>query len=585
MKDSVWRRRFLAPRISLPRWARDEPGRCVFSSNETGKWEIYTWDTRTDERCQTTDRPEGTRTGVLDPAGEFIWWWADEKGGEAGCWMIQPFYGDEAKVAIPDIPSAFSSGIDLGREAVVLGTSDRDGHRIYLNRSDQTSVLYESSNYAGVGSLSRDEKLLAMMHSEHGDARSPALRVIDLEGGTVAELWDGQGNELRLGPWSPVWADHRMLISRTISGRSQPAIWDVEEDRIIDLSLELSGELSPADWFPDGDAIVVRRTYRGRAEAHRFHIESGEFDQIDIEQGTVAGIRVRPDGEIWYQLIRSSRAEEIRSLASNGEGSRVLLRAEGDPPPEGVRYSDFDVGPIHSFLARPEGSGPFPTIFIAHGGPEAQDYDTFDPAVQAWVDHGYLVVLTNYRGSTGYGKEWQHAIVGRPGFKELEDLAAVHDALVREGLSHPEKTIISGGSWGGYLTLLGLGTQPDRWSLGISVVPMADLVKNYWDENESLRQYDRSLWGGSPDESPDVWRETSPMSYAENLRAPLLIVAGLNDPRSPIDQIHSYTKRLNELGKQYETFFYDAGHGSMRSDERIEQTDVTLDFARRHLGM
>lgn len=66
---------------------------------------------------------------------------------------------------------------------------------------------------------------------------------------------------------------------------------------------------------------------------------------------------------------------------------------------------------------------------------------------------------------------------------------------------------------------------------------------------------------------------------------PLLIVAGLNDPRSPIDQIHSYTKRLSELGKQYETFFYDAGHGSMRSDERIEQTAVTLDFARRHLEM
>lgn len=200
MKDSAWRRRFLAPRISLPRWARDEPGRCVFSSNETGKWEIYTWDTRTDERRQTTDRPEGTRTGVLDPTAESIWWWADEKGGEAGRWMIQAFYGDDAKVAISDIPSAFSSGIDLGRETVVLGTSDRDGHRIYLNRRDQTSVLYESSNHAGVGSLSRDEKLLVMMHSEHGDARSPALRVIDLKAGQLQNYGTGRETSFASGP-------------------------------------------------------------------------------------------------------------------------------------------------------------------------------------------------------------------------------------------------------------------------------------------------------------------------------------------------------------------------------------------------
>jgi dipeptidyl aminopeptidase/acylaminoacyl peptidase len=189
----------------------------------------------------------------------------------------------------------------------------------------------------------------------------------------------------------------------------------------------------------------------------------------------------------------------------------------------------------------------------------------------------------NYRGSTGYGSAWRDALTGRPGLTELEDVAAVYDALVEEGFLDPSRALISGGSWGGFLTLLALGTQPERWAAGIAEVPVADYLAAYEDEMEGLRAYDRALFGGSPDEVHDVYVRSSPITYAEQVAAPVLVVAGANDPRCPIRQIDNYLARLEELGKPHEVYRFDAGHGSLVIEETIRQVEVALDFALRHV--
>src|SRR4029077_14698574 len=124
--------------------------------------------------------------------------------------------------------------------------------------------------------------------------------------------------------------------------------------------------------------------------------------------------------EVWYMLDRSSEQPVVRAV-----GKGVVLRPTGDPAPRGVAYQDFDVDGIHAFVARAGETGPRPTYFFIHGGPEAHDRDSFSPTVQAWVDHGFAVICVNYRGSSGYGKAWRDAIIGRPGLTELEDIAKV----------------------------------------------------------------------------------------------------------------------------------------------------------------
>jgi dipeptidyl aminopeptidase/acylaminoacyl peptidase len=189
----------------------------------------------------------------------------------------------------------------------------------------------------------------------------------------------------------------------------------------------------------------------------------------------------------------------------------------------------------------------------------------------------------NYRGSTGYGSSWRDAILGRPGFTELEDIAAVHDWAVSSGLADPARTVLEGYSWGGYLTLLGLGVQPERWAAGVGGVPVADYVAAYEDEMEQLKAMDRVLFGGSPTDAPDAFAAGSPITYADRVKAPLLITAGANDPRCPIRQIDNYLARLDELGTPHEVYRFDAGHGSLVVAERIKQMGVELDFLRRHV--
>ncbi len=576
--EGSWRDRFRAVTMSLPAWALDRPERAVYLSNASGRYEGYSWDMATDERRQVTDRPEGTLSITLDRTGDSIWWFDDTKGDEKGGWRVQPFEGGEARLAAVDLPPGYSTGIAIGTGLAVIGTAHQGVHRVHVARNGQSSQpIYEHREAAGVGGMSRDESLVVVSHSEHGDSRNRALRVVDLEGATVGEIWDGPGLGFGAGPWSPVRADQRLIVTHERTGSSRAAIWAPEEGRLDDLDVDLPGEFG-ASWYPDAVAVLLTHLWRGRTELYRFDLTTGELTRIPTEPGVVGAARVRPDGELWYSISTSERPTELRC------GSTVL-RPPGPPAPPGVRYRDVEAGEVHAFVAEPaEGSRPYPTIFQVHGGPAGLDADHFSPTVQAFVDHGFAVVLVNYRGSSGYGKAWRDAIVGKPGLLELEDIAAVRRALIDDGTTDPNRVVLAGGSWGGYLTLLGLGRQPDLWSLGISAVPLADLEAHYAQQSEPLQAYWRALFGGTPEEIPEVLEEISPIRHAHRMVAPLLILAGDNDPRCPLGQVLNYVAELDRLGKTYELYRYDAGHGSAVVDEQIRQVEHELDMAARHLG-
>ena len=145
--------------------------------------------------------------------------------------------------------------------------------------------------------------------------------------------------------------------------------------------------------------------------------------------------------------------------------------------------------------------------------------------------------------------------------------------------------VVEGWSWGGFLALLAAGTQPQRWAAAIGGVPVADYVAAFEDEMEQLRAFDRALFGGSPDEVPDRYRVASPLTYVGDVRAPVLVLAGENDPRCPIRQIDNYLDALAARGDlPYEVSRFDAGHGSLVVEETIRHVATEIDFARRALA-
>jgi len=165
----------------------------------------------------------------------------------------------------------------------------------------------------------------------------------------------------------------------------------------------------------------------------------------------------------------------------------------------------------------------------------------------------------------------------------MEDLAAVRGWAVESGLA--STCVLTGASWGGYLTLLGLGTQPDLWSAGVAGVPVADYVAAYEDEMEPLRAFDRSLFGGSPQDLPELYARCSPLTYVDAVTAPVLVLAGANDPRCPIRQIDNWLEAAAALDKPVEVYRFDAGHGSLVVEERLRQMRAELEFVARQVGL
>jgi acetyl esterase/lipase len=592
--DAVWKARFRAARMTLPDWAVLRPDRNVFVSNASGTFEMYRWDRSDGSSAQITARPAGTRVGTIDPSGEWIWWFDDDGGNEFGIWRRQRFEtdagagadaADVAEVAVPGLLPSYPSGLCLGQHGLaIVGRSTDDGASIYVARpGHEPALVYSHTQDAGVIALSRDDTLMAIEHSEHGDSRHMAIRVVRVsDGSTVADLWDGVGRGLAAVAFAPIAGDTRLLARHERHDRWTPFIWDVADGTERALALDLPGDVS-AQWFADASALLVAHEYQARSSLYRYDLATESLEQLEIPAGTIAGATARPDGVVEFLWSSGAHAPALRDSAG-----QVVFTPPGPIAPESVPVEDAWVegagGLIHALVSRPIGvKSPVPTVFVVHGGPAMYDADAFSPGVAAWIDAGFAVVRVNYRGSTGYGSAWRDAMEHRVGLTELEDLLAVRTWAVSSGLADPARIVLTGGSWGGYLTLLGLGVQPDAWAVGVAGVPVADYFAAYEDEMEGLRAYDRALFGGSPDEVPDRYRQSSPLTYVDNVVAPVFILAGANDPRCPMRQIENYVERLSARSAPFEIYRFDAGHGSLIVNERIRQVEAEIDFARSHL--
>ena len=588
-RERRWRARFTATRTSRPHWARDAPDRTVYTSNATGTTEVYVWDRAADVHRRVTDRRSGTHLAELAPDGGAVWWFADTDGDEFGHWVAEPFGGRapdaEPAAAVPGVEDGYPAGLEIGRRLVAVGTSTDDGTRIWLGpRGGPAAVVYEHAEDAGVGALSDDETLLAISHSEHGDSRHPAVRVVrTADGGAVAEKSDGPGRGLSPLAFAPVPGDARLLVVHERRGREELLVWDVAADTETELAIDLPGELV-ADFTPDARALLVWHTHAARTRLHRYDLATGALTALPTAPGCVGSADVRPDGTVEYSCSSAASPSTVRALHPDGT-DRVLLTPPGEPAPGSVPVEDLWVdgpgGRVHALVARPDGDAPFPAVVSLHGGPHAADEDRFSAVRALWVDAGFAVVEINYRGSTGYGSAWRDAIEGRPGLTECDDVACVVDACVAAGVVDPDRVVVEGWSWGGYLALLAAGTQPDRWAAAIAGVPVADYLTAYADEMEQLRAFDRALFGGSPQERPEAYRASSPLTYVGDVTAPVLVLAGENDPRCPIRQIETYLAALGAAGHvHYEVSRFDAGHGSLVVEETMRHAAIEVAFAR-----
>ncbi len=586
--EAAWRRRFRAPQVSLPHAPPEAPGRCVYATSASGVWQLATWDLDDGQHRTITDKPTGVRAGQVSPDGTGVVWFDDGDGDEVGRYVVTPFEGGAARDLLgEEVAEGWAAGLAQRPGRTVAGLADRDGFHVWVDDAAGLRRLDDFSHPLGVADLSPDGRLVAIEHAEHGDVLHPSTRVYDaVDGRCLLDLGDADATLVPVA-FSPVPGDTRLALAGDHHGRLLPELVDVATGERRVLGADLPGEVDLADFWPDGRRVLLRAEHEGRSTLAVLDLERDALTPLEVGPGTVGGALVRPDGAVWYRF--GSAAEPARPRVRDTVGDRVLLAPEGEPAPPGspyhaLRYPNEDGEEVHAFLALPDGQAPFPLVVEVHGGPAAHVSDHLDPYVQAWVDHGFAVLQPNYRGSTGFGKAWEERLIGDPGGPELADLRCGRDHLVADGLADPGRVVLAGASWGGYLTLLGLGTQPESWSLGVATVPVADYLSAYRDESPDLQAYDRGLFGGSPEELPALYRERSPLTHVDGVAAPVLVITGANDTRCPLPQVEGYVAALAERGVDHHFDVFEAGHGSLAVDEQIRQQGLALAFAAARLG-
>jgi dipeptidyl aminopeptidase/acylaminoacyl peptidase len=596
--DAPWRKRFRAPQTWFLQIAQRAPERGLINSNRSGVFQIYAWDISTGNLTQITHHLKGKPWGVLAPDGRFVYYFEDQDGNELGHWVRIPFEGGPAEDITPDLPPYaswfFSQSLAGNRAGLTI--VDQDGFHIVVMDMDADGNLsgrreiYRTDKMAGGPQLSADGQLAVVETAERSDKPQFSLIAFDLATGERSqELWDGPETSVAICGFAPVHGDDRVLAVSNRSGDKRPLIWHARSGERRDLELpQLAGEVEAWGWSPDAKEVLLCHVHQAVQQLYIYELASGSLRRLDHPGGSYFGAVVTGDNEvvsIWNDAVNPFQVVALD--AGSGARTRVVVPSADIPagrPWRSVSFPSSDGTSIQAWLALPEGIGPFPTILHTHGGPTSVMMESFDAGSQMWLDHGFAYLTINYRGSTTFGKAFEEQIIGDIGYWEVEDLVAARDWLLREGIAQADAILLTGWSYGGYLTLMGLGTRPDLWAGGMAGIAVADWTIQHEDSAPTLRGYLEALFRGSPAAHPEQYARSSPISYVGQVRAPVLVIQGRNDTRCPARPVEIYEARLRELGKQIEVDWFEAGHGSYETEQQIAHHELMLRFACRVLG-
>src|SRR5207248_7629566 len=262
------------------------------------------------------------------------------------------------------------------------------------------------------------------------------------------------------------------------------------------------------------------------------------------------------------------------------------LESAALPPSQLVHYKSFDGTIISAFLWMPfnvERNGKNAAIVYPHGGPTGQTLDTFGRSIVALVSRGYAVIAPNVRGSTGYGLKFQQMNVKDLGGGDLQDEVYAAKFLAATGYIDAKKIGITGGSYGGYMTLMAIGKTPNVWAAGVEQFGIVDWYSMLQHEDPALQEYEKSILG-DPVKDRAVYEAASPIKYIRNAKAPLLVLQGENDIRVPKEEAEQVVKILKDAGKTVDAHFYPAeGHGFVKRENQIDAIRRMVDWFDKYL--
>jgi dipeptidyl aminopeptidase/acylaminoacyl peptidase len=565
----------------------------LWKVNADGGWPI-----------QLTQSEERQYSGTWSPDGKWILFQQDSAGNEL--WDIFA------------IPSEGGEAINLTNTAEIREENPRwspDGKTVALNHKPKEATVYNialmdwptrkvtllthesTPNHLWQSvAWSSDGKILYANRVEVSFTDADVY-AIDVASGQTTNLTEHTGKTLNTA--SSLSRDGKTLLitSNQKGGYQNVALLDLASKKLTWVT-DTKWEASAGDFSPDGRRFTYAINADGRADVFMGETATLKSEKIPIGGGVnsfgALPTSFSPSGDrvllshqssvepvdfwIYNRSSRTARQLTYSTIAS--------LNSTPRPPSQIVSYKSFDGKTISALLWIPfnlKRDGSNPALVLPHGGPTGQSQDYWSPRIAALVSRGYICIAPNVRGSTGYGIEFQKANYKDLGGGDLQDEVYGAKFLEATGYVNPKKIGITGGSYGGFMTLMAIGRTPDVWAAGVELFGIINWMTMLDHEDAMLQEYEKSLLG-DPVKDRAAYDTASPITYIHNVKAPLLVLQGNNDPRVPKEEAEQVVESLKKDEKTVDAHYYpNEGHGFEKRENQIDSIRRTVEWFDKYL--
>ena len=423
------------------------------------------------------------------------------------------------------------------------------------------------------------------------------IYAVDITSGNATSLTPHQGKVLNRATSLSKDGKSLLMASNEESGYQNVALLDVGSKKRTWIT-RTKWEANSGDFSADGKHFTYSVNADGRTGVYLGETNTWKAEKIQIAGG-VNGFGAAPNSfsssgdrlllshessvepqDFWVYSLASQQSKQLTYSAI------ASLNSAPRPTSQIVSYKSFDGKTISALTWIPfnlKRDGSNPALVLPHGGPTGQSGDYWSPRVAAFVSRGYVCIEPNVRGSTGYGIEFQKANYQDLGGGDLQDEVFAAKFLEATGYVNPKKIGITGGSYGGFMTLMAIGRTPDVWAAGVELFGIINWMTMLQHEDPMLQEYEKSLLG-DPLKDRATYDAASPITYIHNVKAPLLVLQGNNDPRVPREEAEQVVELLKKDGKTVDAHYYaNEGHGFEKRENQIDSIKRTLDWFDKYL--
>jgi dipeptidyl aminopeptidase/acylaminoacyl peptidase len=589
--------------VSSASWSPDGK-EILFTTDISGRSNLWKVNADGGWPIQLTQSDERQYGGTWSPDGKWILFQQDTAGNEL--WDIFALPGDGGEVInltnTPDIREEGPRWSPDGK-TIALNVKPKDSTVYDIALLDWTThkvtqLTHESTpNHLWQSvAWSADGKTLYANRLEVSFTDADVY-AIDVTTGKATNLTTHQGQALNLASSLSKDGKALLLTSNQRGGYQNVALLAIS-DKMLTWITETKWEASSGDFSPDGKSFTYAINADGRTDVYMADASTKRSEKIRVADGlnsfpanpnsfSPSGDRLllshessAQPGDFWVYDLASRKTRQLTYSAI------ASLNSAPRSPAEIVHYKSFDGKMISALLWVPfnlKRDGSNPALVLPHGGPTGQHSDYWSPSIAAFVSRGYVCIAPNVRGSTGYGMDFQKANYKDLGDGDLQDEVYAAKFLEATGYVDARKIGITGGSYGGFMTLMALGRTPDVWAAGVELYGIIDWMTMLQHSDPMLQQYEQSLLG-DPVKDRAVYDAASPITYIHKVKAPLLVLQGGNDPRVPKEEAEQVVELLKQDGKTVDAHYYpNEGHGFEKRENQIDSIRRSLEWLDKYL--